>query len=143
MTCSHQRTTKWLNELICFRTYLMFLERRGPKLRSEGVASNAKSKKYLEEGQVSFPVVDVIHTAYPNVYLGEMMYRLFSSTTNSGYFSLMSISSMLTPVPYTQIRVEAETLWYCNIFCVQKSACNVQKAKAFSLAVPQSGLQFQ
>ena len=38
---------KGFNDLICFRTYILCLERQRPKLRFEGVASNAKGKKYL------------------------------------------------------------------------------------------------
>lgn len=44
MSYSHERTINWLKEMICFRTYLVCLERRRSKLRHEGVLFHAKSK---------------------------------------------------------------------------------------------------
>ena len=77
---------KWLNESIYFCTCSAYLETRRPKLHCKLLAFYAKGKAYLEEGQVLFPIIDVTHTAYPNVQcFEETMLQQFASITDSEF----------------------------------------------------------
>lgn len=138
MSCSHQRTRKWLYGLTCFRTYLVCLERRRPNLRCEGVDFDAKSKNYLR-GQVLFPVVNVTHTADPSVqcYRNMLSRQHLLSLKPRNFCTGVRVPKVQSVPSATNTRRYRSVLVMQRALCAQVSLL-FRASTSYSLAVPQS-----